>query len=114
MKKLIVFAFALTLAGATAIAQEPVKKAQEPKKIEKKCCSDKKDAAHKCSGECKNHKDAKKVEGHKCNHGAKDAAHKCNKEGKKLNKTAHKCTGKCDHHKKDLKKADVKKAEIKK
>ncbi len=100
MKKLIVFAFALTLAGATAMAQEPVKKAQEPKKVEKKCCSEKKDAAHKCASECKNHKKEGQVEAHKCNHGAKDAAHKC--------------TGKCDHHKKEVKKADMPKKEIKK
>ena len=62
MKKLIVLVFALTFAGAVSMAQEPVKKAQEPQKTEHKCCKDKKDANHKCSGQCKHHQKDVKAE----------------------------------------------------
>ena len=71
MKKVFVFAAALIFAGAVSMAQEPVKKSQEPQKTEKTCCSkDKKTEAHKCSGNCKDHqKDAtKKCSGDCKNH----------------------------------------------
>ena len=51
MKKIFVFAAALIFAGAVSMAQEPVKKSQEPQKTEKTCCSKDKKAEHKCSGE---------------------------------------------------------------
>ena len=95
MKKLIVLAFALTFAGAVSMAQEPLKKAQEPQKTEHKCCKDKKDANHKCSGECKKKAEAGE---HKCC-GKKDANHKC--------------SGQCKHHQKDVKAEKVSK-EVKK
>ncbi|MBO5964023.1 MAG: hypothetical protein J6P97_06030, partial [Bacteroidales bacterium] len=48
-----------------------------------------KDAAHKCKGECKNHKkDGAAVKAHNC--GSKDANHKCK--------------GECKNHKKEIKK----------
>lgn len=108
MKKLIVFAFALTMAGAVAFAQEPVKKQQEPQKVEKSCCNHKKDANHKCSGECakKKNVEAKKLE-------TKDQEAK--KQSCCGSKDAnHKCSGNCKKHAKEAKKIETKKIETKK
>lgn len=108
MKKLIVFAFALTMAGAAAFAQEPVKKQQEPQKVEKCCGNHKKDANHKCTGECAKKKAAaekkdavkgQKVQKHECC-GSKDANHKC--------------SGNCKKHATEAKKVEAKKIETKK
>ncbi len=108
MKKLIVFAFALTMAGAAAVAQEPVKKQQEPQKVEKCCGNHKHDANHKCTGECakKKNVEAKKldtkdqaVKKHECC-GSKDANHKC--------------SGNCKKHATEAKKVEAKKIETKK
>jgi hypothetical protein len=70
MKRVLVLAMAFVFASAVAVAQEPVKKAQEPKKVD-----------HKCKGECKGHKkDGAEAKAHNC--GSKDANHKCKGECK--------------------------------
>ena len=67
MKKVILFAMALAMTGLVAEAKAH------------NCGS--KDANHKCTGNCKNHKkDLKATKTHNC--GSKDANHKCKGECK--------------------------------
>ncbi|MGM9819834.1 MAG: hypothetical protein ACI3Z9_03390 [Candidatus Onthomorpha sp.] len=107
MKKIFVFAAALIFAGAVSMAQEPVKKSQEPQKTEKTCCSKDKKAEHKCSGDCKNHQKATTQKADKacCSKDKKTEAHKCSGNCKNHQKDAtKKCSGDCKNHQKELKK----------